>query len=118
MWPRAWELLHHHGHPLWGRGMGGVGTPQTYFEPDRFNAADNLFLYGFVVSGWIALPGFLLLLLSSLRLQPWRSEADTAAFCLLLATLTYGITANVVESGFFAMAAGMAVRRLFPGGPA
>jgi len=38
---------------------------------------------------------------------------ESAGFCLLLATLVYGITANVVESGFFAIAAGMSVRYLF-----
>ncbi len=113
MWPNAWKLLENQGSSLWGRGLGGIGTPQTYFESNRFNAADNIFVYWFVIFGWIALPGFLLLLLRSLRLNPWRNPVEAAAYCLLLATLVYGITANVVESGFFAIAAGMAVRYLF-----
>lgn len=113
MWPNAWRLLEVQGSPIWGRGMGGIGTPQTYFEASRFNAADNIFVYWFVIFGWVALPGFLLLLLRSLRLNPWRHSVEAAGFCLLLATLVYGITANVVESGFFAIAAGMAVRYLF-----
>jgi hypothetical protein len=113
MWPNAWKLLSNQGSTLWGRGLGGIGTPQTYFEASRFNAADNIFVYWFVIFGWVALPGFLLLLLRSLRLNPWRHPVEAAAFCLLLSTLTYGITANVVESGFFAIAAGMSVRYLF-----
>jgi len=113
MWPNAWKLLENQGNALWGRGLGGIGTPQTYFEPSRFNAADNIFVYWFVIFGWIALPGFLLLLLRSLRLNPSRHAVESAGFCLLLATLVYGITANVVESGFFAIAAGMSVRYLF-----
>ena len=113
MWPNAWKLLDNQGSTLWGRGLGGIGTPQTYFESSRFNAADNNILYWFVIFGWVALPGFLLLLLRSLRLNPWRHPVEAAGFCLLLATLVYGITANVVESGFFAIAAGMSVRFLF-----
>ncbi len=113
MWPNAWKLLENQGNMLWGRGMGGIGTPQTYFEASRFNAADNIFVYWFVIFGWVALPGFLLLLLRSLRLNPSRHTVESAGFCLLLATLVYGITANVVESGFFAIAAGMSVRYLF-----
>jgi hypothetical protein len=113
MWPNAWKLLENQGNSLWGRGLGGIGTPQTYFEFNRFNAADNIFVYWFVIFGWIALPGFLLLLLRSLRLNPWRDPVEAVAYCLLLATLVYGITANVVESGFFAIAAGMSVRYLF-----
>lgn len=113
MWPNAWKLLDNQGSTLWGRGLGGIGTPQTYFESSRFNAADNIFVYWFVIFGWVALPGFLLLLLRSLRLNPWRHPVEAAGFCLLLATLVYGITANVVESGFFAIAAGMSVRFLF-----
>ena len=113
MWPNAWKLLENQGNALWGRGLGGIGTPQTYFESSRFNAADNIFVYWFVIFGWVALPGFLLLLLRSLRLKPTRHSVESAGFCLLLATLVYGITANVVESGFFAIAAGMAVRYLF-----
>ena len=113
MWPNAWRLLEEHGHPLWGRGLGGVGTAQTYFEPMRFNAADNLFMYWFVIWGWIALPGFLVLLLRTLRLNHRRSSQEAASFCMLLATFVYGITANVVESGLFAIAAGMSIRFLF-----
>ena len=113
MWPNAWKLLETQGNILWGRGLGGIGTPQTYFEANRFNAADNIFVYWFVIFGWVALPGFLLLLLRSLRLNPSRHAVESAGFCLFVATLVYGITANVVESGFFAIAAGMSVRYLF-----
>ena len=113
MWPNAWKLLETQGNILWGRGLGGIGTPQTYFEANRFNAADNIFVYWFVIFGWVALPGFLLLLLRSLRLNPSRHAVELAGFCLFVATLVYGITANVVESGFFAIAAGMSVRYLF-----
>lgn len=112
MWPQAWELLLRHGSALFGRGIGGVGTPQNYFEADRFNAGDNLFMYWFVIFGWIALPGFLLLLARSLRLQPFRSTGELTVYCLILATVVYGMTANVVENAMFAIACGIGVRYL------
>lgn len=112
MWPQAWDLIHLRGNPLFGRGLGGLGTAQSYFEPDLFNAGDNLFMYWFVVFGWIALPGFVLLLLRTLRLQPFRAATEEGVYCLVLATIVYGMTTNVVENGMFAMVCGFCVRQL------
>lgn len=112
MWPQAWDLIHLRGNPLFGRGIGGLGTAQSYFEPDLFNAGDNLFMYWFVVFGWIALPGFLLLLARTLRLRPFRAPTEGGVYCLVLATIVYGMTTNVVENGMFAMVCGFCVRQL------
>ncbi len=112
MWPRAWLLLHDHGNWFMGRGIGGIGTPQTYFEPSRFNAGDNLFMYWFVVFGWAALPGFLLLILRSLRIRAQADDAQMRMYCLLLALLVYGSMTNIVENSFFALVCGLVVRWL------
>lgn len=112
MWPEAWRLLHEHGHFMFGRGIGGIGTAQTYVEPLRFNAADNLFMYWFVIFGWLALPAFVLLLLASTRLEPKRLPVDQAIFALLIATLVYGLSTNIVENAAFAISAGLAIRHL------
>jgi hypothetical protein len=112
MWPNAWKLLHELGHPLWGRGLGGIGTAQTYFESIHFNAADNLFMYWFVIGGWINLPLFIWILLRTIHLSPLRSPQEGATYCLILANLIYGITANVVESGFFALSTGLVIRAI------
>ena len=112
MWPRAWDLLADQGNLLLGRGIGGIGTAQTYFEAERFNAADNLFMYWFVVFGLVALPGFLLMLLRTLRLNPFRSPEHLVVFSLLMATLVYGLTTNIVENAAFAIAAGLVIRFL------
>lgn len=112
MWPEAWALLYEDGNFLLGRGIGGIGTAQTYFEPAMFNAGDNLFMYGFVVFGWTALPGFALLLLRSLRIRPNRSAAQTRLYCLLLATLVYGSITNIIENAVSALICGMVVRLL------
>ena len=112
MWPAAWDLLREQGQLLMGRGFGGIGTAQTYFEPELFNAGDNLFMYWFVVFGWLALPGFLLVLARSLRLRPHRDAAEMRIYCLLLAILVYGTMANIVENALSALVCGLVVRWL------
>lgn len=112
MWPEAWSLLDEKGHVLLGRGIGGIGTAQNYFEPALFNAGDNLFMYWFVVFGWAALPGFLLILLRTLRLRPFRDPEEMRIYCLLLATLVYGTMTNIVENAIFALVTGVVIRWL------
>jgi len=112
MWPEAWALLSEHGNLLLGRGIGGIGTAQTYFEGSLFNAGDNLFMYWFVVFGWAALPGFVLLLMRSLRIRPFRTPKEMRFYCLLLATLVYGTMTNIVENAMSALVCGMLVRWL------
>jgi hypothetical protein len=112
MWPEAWDLLSHNGHALLGRGIGGIGTAQTYFESALFNAGDNIFMYWFVVFGWAAFPAFVLVLLKSLRLRPFRSEVELRVYALLLAMLAYGAMTNIVENAMLALVCGMVVRWL------
>ncbi len=112
MWPQAWNLLSEQGSLLLGRGIGGIGTAQTYFEGALFNAADNVFVYWLVVLGWSALPGILLLLLRTLKLRPHRSDAEMRIYCLLLATIIYGSMTNIVENAMSALVCGMLVRWL------
>jgi hypothetical protein len=112
MWPEAWELIRQHGNLLLGRGIGGIGTAQTYFEESLFNAGDNIFMYWFVVFGWAALPGFALLILKTLKLRPHGSDEQMRIFCLLLATIVYGTMTNIVENAVFAIVCGTLVRWL------
>ena len=112
MWPEAWALLELHGSFLLGRGLGGIGTAQTYFEGSLFNAGDNIFMYWFVIFGWAALPGFALLLLRTLRIKPCSSPDQLRMYALLMATLVYGTMTNIVENAVFAIVCGLVVRWL------
>ena len=112
MWPEAWALLEMHGSFLLGRGLGGIGTAQTYFEGSLFNAGDNIFMYWFVIFGWAALPGFALLLLRTLRIKPCSSPDQLRMYALLMATLVYGTMTNIVENAIFAIVCGLVVRWL------
>jgi hypothetical protein len=112
MWPEAWTLLADHGNLLLGRGLGGIGTAQTYFESSLFNAGDNLFMYWFVIFGWAALPGFALLLLRTFRIKPCHNADQLRVYALLMATLVYGTMTNIVENAVFAIVCGLVVRWL------
>lgn len=113
MWPEALQLLLDSPCALLGRGIGGIGAAQTMFEPDRVNAADNLFVYQLVVLGAMALP-----LLAIVAYGTWRtaSGSDAAhgpfrAFGLIV--LWYGAVSNIVEHPVLAMLYGLLLQRSF-----
>jgi hypothetical protein len=45
IWPEVLEIIWDYGNPFWGRGLGGIGQGQVFFENHLFNSADNIFLY-------------------------------------------------------------------------
>ena len=112
MWPEAWKLLAENGNMFMGRGIGGIGTAQTYFEPSMFNAADNLFLYWFVVFGWAALPIVILLMLRTIKIKPLEDQEQFTIYCLLLAVIVYGMLTNIVENALFGIICGILIRWL------
>jgi hypothetical protein len=113
MWPSALQLLLDSPCALLGRGIGGIGAAQTLFEPDRFNAADNLFVYQLVVLGAMALP-----LLAIVAYGIWKTASgpDAAhgpfrAFGLIV--LWYGAVSNIVEHPVLALLYGLLLQRSF-----
>ena len=97
MWPDSLHLLRHPINWIIGRGLGGIGTPQQYFEPTRYLAADNLFVYLCVdlgLPGAILVLGFSLYRVASMYL---RDRRFLLPFALLIAVITYGVVVNVVE---------------------
>jgi hypothetical protein len=110
MWPEAFDLWLHGGNVFTGRGLGSIGTAQTYFEPQRFNAGDNLFLYLFVTLGIIALPLILYVCAKFAMLKTSQTPAHKRIFLLGLIPLSYGLTANVVENASLAIVVGLMCR--------
>lgn len=50
-WPNGFALLQDLPMAWLGRGLGGIGSAQTYFELWIFNPGDNLFVYAWVATG-------------------------------------------------------------------
>ena len=112
-WPRTLELVAQQGNVLLGRGVGGIGTPQRYFEPmaQLSSPGDNLFLYLYALVGVSVLPVMLVYALSAARLEP-RDRLDSFFFMALLSVLLLGVTSNVLESGIFSLFFGLSLRHV------
>ncbi len=111
MWPDSFRLLDLGGAWHWwvGRGLGGIGAAQQYFEPAYFFAADNMFVY---VTVYVGLP-MALLLFAALWWRVIRlSLASTAVAWRLpvfLALVSYGVVSNLIETSLLAFFLGIAL---------
>ena len=109
MWPEALELLTHHGSLIIGRGFGGIGVAQSYFEPQLFNAADNVFVYCSVVGGLGMFPVAAAVLIKFMtRIDP-DIRVERAGYLMMVLVLVYGLTANVFENAPMALALGILI---------
>lgn len=107
-WPIGFDLLTKHGSYLLGRGFGGIGGAQQFFEKSIYSAADNLFLYLYVSFG----VGSFFVLFHFLKRTVVLARADDTPlnvffFLLSLSVITFGMTANVIESPLYGYLIGM-----------
>lgn len=110
-WPGSLHLLNLEGayHWLVGRGLGGIGSAQKYFEMAHFWPADNLFVYVTVLVG---LPMSLFLFVSLWwRIVVFVSSKDAPVWYLpfFLALIAYGVVINVIEEPALAFFLGLAL---------
>ena len=97
-WPEAFRLLRIKGSMIFGRGIGGIGTAQSIFEPEFQNPADNFFLYLFVTFGVssIVLIGFITI---RCFLQDVKKNRESLyVFSGGLAVFAIGTLMNCVEN--------------------
>ncbi len=111
MWPDSLRLLDLNGAWHWwtGRGLGGIGAAQQYFEPVHYLAADNLFVY---VTVDVGLPMALLLFVALWRRVVRLSlshEALAWRLPMVLALVAYGVVVNEIEAGSLALFWGLAL---------
>lgn len=117
MWPQAWDLILDEGNPIlmiFGRGLGGIGTPQIFFEALRQNSADNFFVYIYVMFG-IASVFFIRFLI--VNLKKWADSGNTnflIYFALTISVIIIGITSNVVENATSLLVLGMLIGKSSP----
>jgi len=109
MWPDSLRLLDLGGTWHWwlGRGLGGIGAAQQYFEPANYLPADNLFVY---VTVYVGLPAALFLFVALWWRVVRLSLAPNAAawrLPVVLVLVAYGVVVNEVEGGLLAFFLGM-----------
>lgn len=93
-WPDALALLLESPMPWLGRGVGGIGSAQVYFEKSVMNPADNLFVFMAVTFGVFVIPYLVLLVRSILpktgEAQSFWKGRSTLIVCLAFVGLTTG----------------------------
>jgi hypothetical protein len=107
MWPEAFDLMTKPEHYVFGKGLGSIGTAQLYGENYVVpNAADNIFVYTFVLFGPLSL---LYLSYPAWCVVRMPSCGDIAVWCigLLIICYDYGLTINMLEEPFFSSILGM-----------
>jgi hypothetical protein len=114
MWPEAFDLLDETGNPVFGRGIGGIGTALGMGDPNPYtvNAGDNLFVYVYVEAGYFAaIPFFLGFFLGLGRLYRRNVEYFELIWVTSLCILGTAITAACAEEPTVGMLIGLLVAR-------
>jgi hypothetical protein len=110
MWPSAFALIaDDHNWIEWvlGRGLGGIGSAQTLFEPLDANSADNMFVFLYVTFG-VSCIVFGLSIFSRFRAIYRDNDGRFAVFFALAGcVLMLGVATNVIESIVPAIALGI-----------
>jgi hypothetical protein len=103
-WPRSFALISDW-QVITGRGIGGIGVSQQYFEPGEYVTGDNLFVYVYVTGGLVGLVFCLFAALSSMKLD-LQKQSNHVAYILLFCMFGYGLVSSIIESGELCMVLG------------
>lgn len=117
-WPNAFGLLHVHGNTLFGRGLGGIGSPQIIAEPFYFDPGDNLFVYAFITTGLVGTVPLFYGVVAGAARRWFETAAYDLDYMLLLAVLGIGLTLSVIEgTGLGAIVLGAMVAKGYATSP-
>lgn len=112
-WPAAIRLLEDNIDVIFGKGFGAIGTPALFFDAQNYNAADNAFVYLYIIAG---IPSVILVILflaryfsASFETGLIKNEYYLCSLCVFIGGLTY----NLFESVFYAPFAGILVGVIF-----
>jgi hypothetical protein len=110
-WPQWILMIVERGNMLLGRGLGGIGAAQQYFEPAIYSPADNIAVY---LYGTFGVLGLIALLIYGWKASRLRIDSPHGRFFFLCAcvVLLGGATTSVLEGAFTAMAFGVSLRFL------
>ena len=116
-WPESFALIAKHGSVIFGRGIGGIGAAQKFFETSRYLPSDNLFIYLYGIFGLSAIVILLYTIVKSRNLNIISNSSDKFAFMILLYVVAHGFTAAIIEPGFVSFFAGFMMYHLYKAKP-
>jgi hypothetical protein len=111
MWPNALKMLEPQ-QWLWGRGLGGIGVPQTYGDHLTSNSADNLMIYLIVMFGLVGLAYAAWGVWSVVRAVNEAPYADFRVRCMFnwtVSCVAYGYMTNAFEDPLLSLTFGAIV---------
>ena len=103
-WPEAFNLVQQAGSLLLGRGLGGMGTSQMYFEVQKYNPGDNIFLLFY---GNLGLLGIVYLIYLAKLGQSLDLKSELFYYLFIFSFLSYGIVASSIDNAFFCLFLGV-----------
>lgn len=101
MWPDSFHLLEigKISSLFFGRGIGGIGASQSYFEPQYYRAADNIFVYIMVDFGFILAVIFMIYLMAT-ALRKGKGHQYLFVIPVIVMLFSYGLVTNIIEDPF------------------
>lgn len=109
-WPEAYKLISESGNILTGRGIGGIGVPQNFFEPELSHPGDNLFVYLIAIFGIGAFVIYGFLVKGVYNKEVTKTEAYKLFYILSIYVFGYGVTTNVIELPVMSICLGLVFR--------
>lgn len=112
VWPASLDLALTHGSPFFGRGIGGIGIAQKYFEEILQMPADNFFIYLYVIFGVFSLPLIYFYTKRAAAVFIKKQDYANLMWALCTAILFGGWAGNVMESPIKSIALGVSISYL------
>ncbi len=95
-WPIALELATKFGNVFLGRGLGGIGASQFYYESEIMSPADNMFVYMYVTFGVTVLL-IIYYIVKKISKMEFRNQTELYVYNIILIICSYGIVVNILE---------------------
>jgi hypothetical protein len=103
-WPDVFKLIKQDGNLLLGRGLGGMGTSQQYFELQKYNPGDNIFLLLYANFGLL---GIAYLFYLAKRGQSLDIKSELFYYLFLFSFFSYGIVTSSIDNAIFCLYLGV-----------
>lgn len=110
VWPDTIELITSKGNVLFGRGVGGVGISQIYFDSANYQPADNAFLY---IWGNFGLFGVIVIFLSLIKFIKLDSYFNLTSKAVLTLFFCNGIVTAVPSNGVYCLLIGVIIGNIY-----